>query len=88
MPDLANGRRVLVTGGSGFLGRHVVAQLARRGAEVVAPRSAEYDLTVPGAAEAMLADAPTRRRSSTSPPASAASATTRPSRRRCTSTTC
>ena len=28
----------------------------RRGADVVAPRSAEYDLTVPGAAEEMLAD--------------------------------
>ncbi len=55
MPDVANGRRVLVTGGSGFLGRHVIAQLTRRGADVVAPRSAEYDLTVPGAAEDMLA---------------------------------
>jgi len=55
MPDLANGRRVLVTGGSGFLGRHVVAQLTRRGADVIAPRSAQYDLTVPGAAEDMFA---------------------------------
>jgi len=54
MPDLANGRRVLVTGGSGFLGRHVVAQLTRRGADVIAPRSAQYDLTVPGAAEDMF----------------------------------
>jgi GDP-L-fucose synthase len=49
-------RRVLVTGGSGFLGRRVVAQLATRGADVVAPRRAEYDLTVPGASEAMLAE--------------------------------
>jgi GDP-L-fucose synthase len=48
--------RVLVTGGSGFLGRHVVAELRARGVEVIAPRSADYDLTVPGAAEAMLAD--------------------------------
>ncbi len=55
MPDLAAGRRVLVTGGSGFLGRRVVAQLTARGAQVIVPRSAEYDLTVPGAAEDMLA---------------------------------
>ena len=60
MPDLATGHRVLVTGGSGFLGRHVVARLRDRGADVVAPRSAEFDLTVPGAAEDMLADAPSR----------------------------
>ncbi|RMH56664.1 MAG: GDP-L-fucose synthase [Candidatus Hydrogenedentota bacterium] len=38
--------RVLVTGGSGFLGRHVVAELKRRGtAEIVVPRRSEYDLT-------------------------------------------
>jgi GDP-L-fucose synthase len=50
------GRRVLVTGGRGFLGRHVVSRFVARGAEVVSPRSSEYDLTQPGAAEAMLAD--------------------------------
>jgi GDP-L-fucose synthase len=50
------GRRVLVTGGAGFLGRQVVAKLCERHADVVAPRSGEYDLTVPGAAETMLAD--------------------------------
>jgi len=46
--------RIAVTGGSGFLGRRVVARLEAMGVEVVAPRSSEYDLTVPGAAEAML----------------------------------
>jgi GDP-L-fucose synthase len=56
MPDFWSGRRVLVTGGAGFLGRRVVAQLRDRDAEVAAPRSAEYDLTVPGSAEAMIAD--------------------------------
>ena len=39
------GARVLVTGGSGFLGRRVVAALRDRGcAEVFAPRSKEFDL--------------------------------------------
>ena len=47
---------LLVTGGSGFLGRHVVARLRAAGLDVAAPRSAEYDLTVPGSAEALLAD--------------------------------
>jgi GDP-L-fucose synthase len=49
------GRRVLVTGGSGFLGRVVVAKLRARGADVVAPRSAEFDLTEPGEADAAVA---------------------------------
>jgi len=34
-----------VTGGHGFLGRHVVAALEPRGATVFAPRKAQYDLT-------------------------------------------
>jgi GDP-L-fucose synthase len=39
-------KKVLVTGGSGFLGRHVVAQLERRGVgQVVVPRSKQVDLT-------------------------------------------
>lgn len=50
------GTKVVVTGGSGFLGRVVVQKLRDRGADVVAPRSADYDLTVPGTAEQMLAE--------------------------------
>lgn len=45
-------QRVLVTGGHGFLGHHLVEQLQAAGATVIAPRSAEYDLARP---EAMLA---------------------------------
>src|SRR5215207_5857162 len=51
-----SGRTVVVTGGSGFLGRFVVASLERAGAKVVSPRSAEYDLTVAGNAERLLQD--------------------------------
>jgi GDP-L-fucose synthase len=41
-----NDRRILVTGGGGFLGRHVLAELGRRGvAQVFAPGKAEFDLT-------------------------------------------
>jgi GDP-L-fucose synthase len=55
MSSLAN-RHVLVTGGAGFLGRRVVALLEATGAVVTAPRSSEFDLTVPGAADQMLAE--------------------------------
>ncbi len=40
-----NEQNVMVTGGDGFLGRHVVARLTRAGAKrVFVPRSADYDL--------------------------------------------
>src|SRR5713101_1638628 len=45
VPPLAQ-PRVLVTGGSGFLGKHVLDVLAQRGYQnVLAPKHAEYDLT-------------------------------------------
>ena len=37
-------RRVLITGGSGFLGRHVVEEAKSKGYTVYAPRSAEFNL--------------------------------------------
>jgi GDP-L-fucose synthase len=41
-----SGKRVLVTGGGGFLGRHVVAALTRHGCrDVVVVRKAQHDLT-------------------------------------------
>ena len=50
-------RRVLVTGGAGFLGSHVVEQLRQRGArEVVVPRSRDYDLVDGDAVRRLLTD--------------------------------
>ncbi|TAK58264.1 MAG: GDP-L-fucose synthase [Dehalococcoidia bacterium] len=52
-----DGARVMVTGGAGFLGRHVVRQLEQRGARVFVPRSFEYDLREKEAIERALDDA-------------------------------
>jgi GDP-L-fucose synthase len=46
---------ILVTGGSGFLGRHVVARLESAGARCVVPRSADYDLTTEEAVARLFA---------------------------------
>ncbi|HET6229097.1 MAG TPA: GDP-L-fucose synthase [Longimicrobiaceae bacterium] len=51
------GRRVLVTGGAGFLGSHVVERLNALGAEVFVPRSGDYDLTEQDAVRRLYADA-------------------------------
>ena len=48
---------VLVTGGAGFLGRHVVHRLRERGADVFVPRRREYDLTVDADAARLFAAA-------------------------------
>ena len=52
------GRRVMVTGGGGFLGKAVTARVAEAGAaEVFVPRSAEYDLRTGDGIARALADA-------------------------------
>jgi len=55
MSGFWQGRRVIVTGGHGFLGRVVVDRLRRAEADVWAPTHDEHDLVIPGAAEAMIA---------------------------------
>ncbi len=49
-PDFWRGRRTVVTGGAGFVGRAIVAMLEELGAAVSVPSSAEHDLRDPGAA--------------------------------------
>ncbi len=49
-------KRVVITGGAGFLGRHVVTEFEKRGAEVFVPRRADYDLTDMAATRRLFAD--------------------------------
>lgn len=51
-----SGRRVLITGGAGFLGSVVAERLQAAGALCVVPRRRHYDLTDPAAVERLFAD--------------------------------
>lgn len=52
------GKRIVVTGGSGFLGRRVIKRLQNSGcAEIFVPRSADYDLRQLDAVEQLYTDA-------------------------------
>lgn len=52
------GKKIVVTGGAGFLGSHIVAKLRERGAaNILVPRSAEYDLRNPAACAKVVKDA-------------------------------
>lgn len=59
MTDFWSDKRVVVTGGSGFLGTSVRAGLEKLGAkEIYVPRSSEFDLTDPDRVEALFAEHP------------------------------
>ena len=52
-------KKVIVTGGAGFLGRHVVQSLKELGAEnVFVPRSKDYDLTSEQSVQKLYSDVP------------------------------
>ena len=56
-PSFWGGLRVVVTGGSGFLGSFVVDRLREAGAEVRTFRSSQYDLRSAEACDALMAEA-------------------------------
>jgi GDP-L-fucose synthase len=58
MSLVVSSRRVMVTGGSGFLGKRVVARLRQAGcSDVFVPRRADYDLVQHGDVRRAIADA-------------------------------
>lgn len=56
--DFWKKKKVLVTGGSGFLGSHLLAKLTELGADISAPSHRDYDLVDGDAVRKMYADNP------------------------------
>ena len=57
MASFWDDKKILITGGSGFLGRTLAGKLAARGAgDIAAPRSSEYDLTQRDQVEKLFAN--------------------------------
>jgi GDP-L-fucose synthase len=55
--DFSKCKKIVVTGGGGFLGRHVVDELVQRGAKresIIIPRSKDCDLRLKESAEALI----------------------------------
>ncbi|MFP5298623.1 MAG: GDP-L-fucose synthase family protein [Actinomycetota bacterium] len=58
MNEYWNGKKIVITGGAGFLGKALIANLSHRGAgDIFVPRSRDYDLTDPAAVARMYDDA-------------------------------
>src|SRR5665213_2913188 len=53
-----NDKKVLVTGGHGFVGKHLVSRLNELGAKVIAPRRNDYDLVDGDQVKAMFSENP------------------------------
>src|SRR4051794_5625264 len=51
---MALGQRVLITGGRGFLGSHLVDRFRRAGYDVIAPSRTDFDLTEGDAVETLF----------------------------------
>jgi GDP-L-fucose synthase len=54
--DFWHGKKIMVTGGAGFLGKHLVPLIRGAGAEIFVPRSKEYDLRKERDVESLFGD--------------------------------